>query len=66
MKELHDLFGCKIVVNLDGGGSTGMYYKTKSMTDVGTVYQYNAPDECCGSQCNYKCRSIADMLYFVE
>ncbi|MBO7078273.1 MAG: phosphodiester glycosidase family protein, partial [Bacilli bacterium] len=66
MKELHDLFGCKTVVNLDGGGSTGMYYKTKSMTDVGTVYQYNNPAECCGAKCNYRCRSVADILYFVE
>ena len=31
MKELHDMFGCVSVINLDGGGSMGMYYKTKSM-----------------------------------
>lgn len=55
MKELHDLFGCKTVVNLDGGGSTGMYYKTKSMTSVGTIYQRVVDN-----------RTIADMLYFVE
>lgn len=55
MKELHDLFGCKTVINLDGGGSTGMYYKTKSMTQIGTVFQRKVDN-----------RSIADMLYFVE
>lgn len=66
MKELHDMFGCKTISNLDGGGSTGMYYKTKSMSDVSTVYQYTAPNECCRASCNNKCRSISDMLYFVE
>ncbi len=55
INELHNMFDCKIVVNLDGGGSTGMYYKTKSMSDVSTIYQRQVDN-----------RSIGDMLYFVE
>ena len=58
MKELHNLFGCKTVVNLDGGGSTGMFYKTNTMNSIGTIYIYRRSGECC--------RHIADMLYFVE
>lgn len=57
-KDMHDLFGCKIVVNLDGGGSTGMYYKTKSSSSISKIYQYNRPDETG--------RRVGDMLYFVE
>lgn len=56
MKELHDLFGCKIAVNLDGGGSSGMYYKTNKMSSIGEVYEY--PRD--------RGRKLADMLYFVE
>ena len=58
MKELHDVFGCKVVVNLDGGGSSGMYYKTKGMSKVGVIYEY--------SRANDNARVIADMLYFTE
>lgn len=58
MKDLHDRFGCKIVVNLDGGGSTGMYYKTRNMSSVGVIYEYKRSNDCC--------RVIGDMLYFTE
>lgn len=58
MKELHDRFGCKVVVNLDGGGSTGMYYKTRNMSSVGVIYEYKRSNDCC--------RVIGDMLYFTE
>ncbi len=56
--DLHNLFGCTRVANLDGGGSTGMYYKTNNMNKIGIIYEYKRPNECC--------RSIADMLYFIE
>ena len=58
-KELHDVFGCNITLNLDGGGSTGMYYKTNSMSNIGTVYQYKRPNES-------TFRNNVDILYFVE
>lgn len=58
MKELHSMFGCTIVSNLDGGGSSGMYYKTKGMSKVGVIYEYKRPNDCC--------RVIGDMLYFTE
>ena len=58
MKELHSLFNCKVVANLDGGGSTGMFYKTNTMNEIGTIYIYKRQGDCC--------RHIADMLYFVE
>ena len=58
MKELHDMFGCNTVINLDGGGSTGMYYKTRNMERVGVVYEYKKPNE--------PIREIGDMIYFVE
>ncbi len=64
--ELHNLFNCQIVINLDGGGSTGMYYKTSSMNSFSTVIQRTLSSECCGGSCGYRCRSIADMLYFTE
>jgi hypothetical protein len=63
MKELHDVFGCKVVMNLDGGGSTGLYYKTMSMSYIGTVYEYHRPGASCPGS---KCRTVGDMLYFVE
>lgn len=43
--------GCKTGVNLDGGGSVSLYYKT-SLKDLKTVKSSN--------------RKIADVLYFVE
>lgn len=58
MKELHDMFGCIAVINLDGGGSTGMYYKTKGMSKVGVIYEYKRTNDCC--------RVVGDMLYFTE
>lgn len=58
MKELHDVFGCKRVANLDGGGSSGMYYKTKGMSKVGVIYEY--------SRASDTARVIGDMLYFTE
>ena len=58
MKELHDMFGCISVINLDGGGSTGMYYKTKGMSKVGVIYEYKRTNDCC--------RVVGDMLYFTE
>lgn len=58
MKELHDIFGCKAVANLDGGGSSGMYYKTKGMSKVGVIYEY--------SRAGDSARVIGDMLYFTE
>jgi hypothetical protein len=64
--ELHNVFNCQIVVNLDGGGSTGMYYKTKSMNSFSTIIERRIQGECCSESCGYRCRSIADMLYFTE
>ena len=58
MKELHDIFGCKSVANLDGGGSSGMYYKTKGMSKVGVIYEYSRENDIS--------RVIGDMLYFTE
>ncbi len=55
MKELHDEFGCVRVANLDGGGSSGMYYKNNIQNSFNKVYEVNKDD-----------RIIADMLYFVE
>lgn len=54
MKKLHDMFGCKSVANLDGGGSSGIYYKNNSMSTISSIYQYDSN------------RVVADMLYFVE
>ena len=58
--NLHNMFNCQMAVNLDGGGSTGMYYKTKSMGAFSQVFQRVNPNEI------NKPRSIGDMLYFVE
>jgi uncharacterized repeat protein (TIGR02543 family) len=58
-KDMHDTFGCNIVVNLDGGGSTGMYYKTNTMSSVYSIYQYKRPNET-----TY--RAVVDILYFGE
>ena len=58
-KQMHDDFGCKTVVNMDGGGSTGMYFKTSSMSGVNAIYQYKRPSET-----TY--RSVVDILYFGE
>ena len=55
MKELHNMFGCTIVVNLDGGGSSGMYYKLRGSNSMSSVYQYTKDS-----------RTIADILYFIE
>ena len=55
-KIMHDYFpNCYFVSNLDGGGSTRMYYKTNTMSKVGTIYEsYD------------KSRANVDALYFVE
>lgn len=58
-QELHNMFGCISVANLDGGGSTGMYYKTNTMNSIGTIYQYKRPNES-----TY--RQNVDILYFNE
>lgn len=58
-QELHNMFNCIAVANLDGGGSTGMYYKTSSMNEIGTIYQYKRPSES-----SY--RKNVDILYFNE
>ena len=57
--RLHNLFGCKIAINMDGGGSSGMYYKTSTMTSAGTIREYTR-----GSETTH--RDIVDILYFVE
>ena len=52
MKELHDVFGCQVVVNLDGNDSSAMYYKTKNMSQMTNIFS--------GS------RDISDLLYVTE
>ena len=52
MADIFNAMGCIYGVNLDGGGSTSLYYK-----DRGT----NTATEVRGSS-----RPVADMLYFVE
>ena len=58
--NLHNMFGCQATVNLDGGGSSGLYYKNRSMSSIDNIYQYVKPNE------RTKPRKVADMLYFVE
>ncbi len=58
--NLHNMFGCQAAVNIDGGGSTGLYYKNRSMPAISNIYQYVKPEE------KNKPREVADMLYFVE
>ena len=53
--ELHNLFNCRAVVNLDGGGSSALYYKTNSMSSIGSIRVIEKDN-----------RSIADMLFFAE
>ncbi len=55
-KIMHDYFpNCTFAVNLDGGGSTRMYYKTNTMTKVAKIYESYDTD-----------RKNVDALYFVE
>ncbi len=57
-KIMHDMFGCIAVINMDGGGSTGMYYKTPN-SSINRIYSYKRPSES-------QERNIVDTLYFVE
>ena len=55
-KIMHDYFpNCKFAANLDGGGSTRMYYKTNTMNKVATIYESYDTN-----------RNNVDALYFVE
>lgn len=54
--ELHKLFNCRTVVNLDGGGSSAMFYKTNKMSNAETIRFIDKGDN----------RYLADMLYFAE
>lgn len=51
-KELKDFFGCIHAINLDGGGSRKLYYKTSTMPTAKKVFGGD--------------RATPDMLYFVE
>ena len=55
-KEMQDRFGCRKVVNLDGGGSTRLYYKYNNMSSIRNMYKSARDPE----------RKIVDTLYFVE
>ena len=57
-RYMHNTLGCSAVANLDGGGSTAMYYKTGSMSSTSKIYKYTRPDD--------PNRQIVDILYFVE
>ena len=51
--------GCKTAFNLDGGGSTSMFYKpsnTKTVTKV----------KCSDGSSHNTCRSVVDGIYFIE
>ena len=50
-KELKNSYGCKMAVNLDGGGSRKLYYKVGS----GSITRRFGGD-----------RAVPDMMYFVE
>lgn len=51
-KELKDNYGCQYAINLDGGGSSSMYYKTNNSKKITRI--------------RYSERALADILYFAE
>jgi len=57
--KLHSYFNCRVTINMDGGGSSGMYYKTSAMSSTGTVREYKR-----GNEASH--RDIVDVLYFIE
>ena len=55
-KIMHDYFpNCVFAANLDGGGSTRMYYKTNTMSTMAKIYESYDTN-----------RANVDALYFVE
>ena len=44
---------------MDGGGSSGLYYKTDSMNNAGIIREYKRGNET-------KHRDIVDIIYFRE
>ncbi len=59
MADLLVKLGCKTAFNLDGGGSTSLFYKKPGQTTVTRV-------KCSDGSNRDSCRSIVEGIYFVE
>lgn len=62
IKSVADVFiqiGCKTAFNLDGGGSTSLFYKKPGTTSVTKV-------KCSDGSSHTVCRSIVEGIYFTE
>ncbi len=53
--------GCKTIMNLDGGGSTQLYYRRKGKTSITKRVCRDGPGNS-----DTVCRSIIDGIYFIE
>ncbi len=59
MADLLVKLGCKTAFNLDGGGSTSLFYKKPGQTSATKV-------KCSDGSNHSTCRSIVEGIYFVE